>query len=160
MSLANGWHQTDSNVIRATITLYISQRPPLNSQACSRCYNVILTTLLQALSPLGTSVELFCFCLKTKRGKKKKKKKISKLTFHLKHSHSCLVLSPTSPPPTPTTSNPHIPKEGTTASKQTHWPREGLKKTTALNKTIDTAWKGFIHITDYSSLTRETQYWY
>lgn len=136
---------------------------PWTHKACSRCYTELLDyTASSTLSHFGTSLKhfffffVFVFVFKRKRKKRKEtKKKYPKLTFCLKHSHSCLVLkSPPPLPPTPTTSNPHIPKEGTTASKQTHRPREGLNKTTALNKTIDTAWKGFIHITDYSSLTR------
>lgn len=127
--MTSDWRQCDKSN-----NYLVHKRPPLNSQACSRCYNVIMTTLLQALFPVGTSVELFVYVYREREKKKnqKQEKKNAKLTFHLKHSHSCLVLSPL-PPPTPTTSNSHIPKEGTTASKQTHWPREGLSKTTALN---------------------------
>lgn len=62
---------------------------------------------------------LFLSAEKEKRGRKTK---VLSWTFHLKHSHSPTPLPPI--PPCPLHQNPHIPKEGTTASKQTHWLRE------------------------------------
>lgn len=71
---------------------------------------------------LWAAQSLFVALIIRRERKMGKKNKTPKLPFHLKHSHS--------PTPLPQSHNalyinpPHIPKEGTTASKQTHWLRE------------------------------------
>lgn len=97
---------------------------PLTSQACSRCFNVILTTL-QALFSTWVLIKVVFFFIFNLKAEKKKM-----LTFNMKHSHSCLVCSPLPPPPS---QPPHTKRRHHSFLRLTDRDKDSSVKQTAIN---------------------------